>query len=105
MLADVVTVSVDEPDPVTEVGTNDAEVPAGTPLTEKLTVSVNPFNAPTDTVYEALPAGGVDCDEGDAEMEKSGAGFTVIVRVGGFGSLKFALSVTVSVAVKVPAEA
>lgn len=105
MLAEVVTVSVDEPDPVTEPGTNDADAPAGTPLTEKVTVSVNPFNAPTDTVYEALPAEVVDCDDGDAEREKSGAGFTVIVRVGGFGSLKFALSVTVSVAVKAPGEA
>lgn len=105
MLADVVTVSVDEPDAVTDAGTNEAEAPAGTPLTEKLTVSVNPFIAPTDTVYDALPACGVDCDDGDAEMEKSGAGPTVIVRVGGFGSLKFALSVTVSVALKVPAEA
>jgi len=37
-------------------------------------------------------------------MEKSGAGLTVIVRVGGVGSVRLALSVTVSVAVNDPAE-
>ena len=104
MLAEVVTVSVEEPDPVTEAGTNEAEAPEGRPLIEKLTVSVNPFNAPTETAYAAPFACVADCDEGVAEMEKSGAGFTVIVRVGGWGSVKPALSVTVSVAVKVPAE-
>lgn len=104
MLAEVVTVSADEPDPVTEAGTNDAEAPEGKPLTEKLTVSVKPFNALTDTVYGALPPCAVDCDDGEAEMEKSGVGFTLIVRVGGLGSVRPALSVTVNVAVKDPAE-
>ena len=104
MLGEVVTVSVDEPDPVTEAGTKDAEEPEGKPLTEKLTVSAKPFNALTETVYGALPPWAVDCDDGEAEIEKSGAGFTVIVRVGGVGSVKPALSVTVSVAVKDPAE-
>jgi hypothetical protein len=50
VLAVVVTVSADEPDPVTEAGTKDAEAPEGKPLTVKLTVSVKPFNALTDTV-------------------------------------------------------
>jgi hypothetical protein len=50
VLADVVTVSADEPDPVTEAGTKDPEAPDGNPLTEKLTVSAKPFNALTDTV-------------------------------------------------------
>ena len=104
MLAEVVTVSVDEPDPVTDAGTKAGEAPEGKPLTEKLTVSAKPFNAPTETVYCALLPCAVDCDVGEAEMEKSGAGFTVIVRVGGVGSVKPALSVTVSVAVKDPAE-
>ena len=98
------TVSDDEPDPVTEAGTKEAEAPEGKPLTEKLTVSVKPFNALTDTMYGALPPCAADCDDGEVEMEKSGAGFTVIVRVGGCGSVKLALSVTVSVAVKEPAE-
>lgn len=104
MLAEVVTVSVEEPDPATEAGTKDAEAPEGKPITEKLTVSVKPFNALTETVYAALPPWAVDCDDGEAEIEKSGEGFTVIVRVGGVGSVKPALSVTVSVAVKDPDE-
>ena len=77
------TVRVDDPDPVTEAGTKEAEAPDGEPLIEKLTVSENPFKEPTDTVYPALPPCAADCDDGDAEMEKSGAGLTVIVRVGG----------------------
>ena len=104
MLAEVVTVSVEEPDPVTEAGTNEAEAPEGRPFIEKLTVSVNPFSAPTETVYAALFPCVADCEDGEAEMEKFGAGFTAIVRAGGWGSVKPALSVTVSVAVKVPAE-
>ena len=44
----------------------------------------------------------MDCDDGEVEMEKSGAGLTVIVRVGGFGSVRPALSVTVNVAVNEP---
>lgn len=104
MLAEVATVNVDEPDPATEVGEKEAVAPEGKPLAEKFTVPVKPFNAPTDTEYPALLPEVADCDEGDAEMEKSGAGLTVIVRVGGWGSVKLALSVTVSVAVKEPAD-
>ena len=104
MLAKVVTVSVDEPELVTDAGRKDGVAPGGKPLTEKLTVSAKPFNALTEIVYCALLPCSVDCDVGKTEMEKSGAGFTVIVRVGGVGSVKPALSVTVSVAVKDPAE-
>ena len=50
VLAAVVTVSVDEPDPVTEDGAKEPEAPDGKPLTEKLTVSAKPFNALTETV-------------------------------------------------------
>jgi len=98
-----VTVSVEEPDPVTEAGTNPAVAPEGKPLTEKLTVSVNPFKAPIVTVYGTFPPCTADRDDGEAEIEKSGAGLTVILRVGGLGSVTLALSVTVSVAVKLPA--
>ena len=38
-----VTVSVDVPDPVTEVGLKVAVTLAGTPLTLRLTVPANPF--------------------------------------------------------------
>jgi uncharacterized protein YneR len=51
-----------------------------------------------------LPPGNTDWEEGEAVMEKSGAGLTVMVRVGGLGSVRPALSVTVSVAVKEPGE-
>lgn len=102
VLAEVVTVKVEEPDPVTEVGTKEAEAPGGNPLTEKLTISENPFKGLMEAVYETFPPCTVDCEEGEAEMEKSGAGLTVMVRVGGLGSVRLALSVTASVAVKVP---
>src|SRR6266851_1186254 len=104
VLAEVVTVSVEEPDPETEAGTKEAYAPEDKPITEKLTVSVKPFMALMETVYGTFPPCAVDWDDGEAEMEKSGAGLTVIVRVGGLGSVKPALSVTVSVAVKDPDE-
>ena len=104
VLAEVETVSVEEPDPVIEGGTNEAAAPEGKPLAEKLTGPEKPFSALTDTVYATLPPRAVDRDDGEAESEKSGAGLTVIVRVGGLGSVTSALSVTVNVAVNVPAE-
>jgi hypothetical protein len=104
VLADVETVSVEEPDPVIEVGTNEAAAPEGKPLAEKLTEPEKPFSALTDTAYATLPPRAVDRDDGEAASEKSGAGLTVIVRVGGLGSVTLALSVTVNVAVNVPAE-
>ena len=99
----VVTVSVEEPDPVTDAGAKPAVAPEGNPLTEKLTMSVNPFNAFTVTVYGTFPPCTTDREVGEVEIEKSGAGLTVIFLVGGLGSVKLALSVTVSVAVNVPA--
>jgi hypothetical protein len=50
VFAAVVTVSVDEPDPGMDAGTNAAVAPDGNPLTDKFTVSVNPFNALTEVV-------------------------------------------------------
>ena len=55
-----VTVSLEEPDPVTEAGTKDDEMPEGKPLTEKLTVSEKPFKGLTETVYGTLPPWTVD---------------------------------------------
>ena len=55
VFAAVATVSVEEPDPVTDAGTKPAVAFAGNPLIEKLTVSVNPFSAFTVTVYETFP--------------------------------------------------
>jgi hypothetical protein len=50
VFAAVVTVSVDEPDPVMDVGTNAAVVADGNPLTDKFTVSANPSSGLTETV-------------------------------------------------------
>ena len=51
----VVTVRVDVPEPVNEVGLNAAVAPVGNPLTLSPTVPPNPFNAPTFTVYVVEP--------------------------------------------------
>ena len=42
--------SVDVPDPETAAGLNDGVVPAGNPLTARLTESVKPLSAPIVTV-------------------------------------------------------
>src|SRR5579872_4238988 len=47
----VLTVSVEAPEPVTDVGLKPAVVPAGNPLTLSPTEPLNPFKAPTLTVY------------------------------------------------------
>jgi hypothetical protein len=44
VLDDVVTASVEVPDPVTVDGVKFAVVPAGSPLTDRLTVPLNPFD-------------------------------------------------------------
>jgi hypothetical protein len=46
----VVTVIVEEPEVVTEVGLKVAVAPAGSPLALKVTVPVNPFSALTVAV-------------------------------------------------------
>lgn len=55
VLAEVVTVKVEEPDPVTEDGAKEAEAPEGKPLTEKLTTSAKPFDGLMETVYATFP--------------------------------------------------
>src|SRR4051812_25099220 len=70
----VLTVKVEEPDPLIEVGLKLPVAPAGNPLTLRLTLPVNPFNAPTVVVYDVpLPAVTV-CDDGLAERVKFGTG-------------------------------
>jgi len=60
VLVEVVTVRVEEPDPVTEAGAKDAEAPEGKPPTVKLTVSEKPFKGLMDTVYGTLTPCAVD---------------------------------------------
>ena len=99
----VVTVSVDVPVPVTVAGEKPAVAPAGNPLALSATAPVNPFKAPMLVVYVVALPTIIERDEGEAVIEKSGTVLTVIFRVGGLGSVAFALSVTVSIAVYVPA--
>jgi hypothetical protein len=49
MLAGVVMFSATVPEPVTVGGFNDAETPAGAPLTWRVTEAANPFSDPTTT--------------------------------------------------------
>ncbi len=75
----MVTLTVDVPEPLTEVGLKLALAPAGKPIAEKATLPLNPFRAVTVAVYE-VPAPTVTvCEAGEADIEKSGAGFTVRV--------------------------
>ena len=66
------------PDVETDAGLNDAEAPAGRPVTPNVTRPVNPVTGFTVAVNAALPPCVTDCDAGVADSEKS---VTVIVRV------------------------
>jgi hypothetical protein len=80
----VFTVSVEEPEVVTDVGLKVAVAPVGNPPTLSPTVPPNPFSAPTVTVYVAAIPALTDCDDGVAVMVKSGGGgtaFTTSVTV------------------------
>ena len=99
MFAAVVTVNEEFPDVEIAAGTKEAVAPVGNPFAERLTVSENPFKALMETAYGTLPPCTTERDEGETETPKSGAGLTVTFLVGGLGSVKFALSVTVRVAV------
>jgi hypothetical protein len=49
VLAPVVIVRVEFPDPVIVAGAKDAVVPVGNPLTFKFTLALKPFNDPMET--------------------------------------------------------
>src|SRR5262249_7896852 len=73
-LAATVTVSVELPPVVTEVGLNAAVTPAGKPVTARLIVSGLPLTTAVEIVYAPeLPAATVS-DEGLAVIEKSFVG-------------------------------
>ena len=76
----VATLSVVEPDVVTDVGLKNAVAPAGNPVTLKFTVPVNPLPGVTVAVYVVLPPGRTVCEAGVADSEKS---VTVTLRVAG----------------------
>jgi hypothetical protein len=65
----VLTVSVVEPDLVTDAGLNVPVTPDGNPDTPKFTVPVKPFTGVTVTVYELLLPASTVCDEGETATE------------------------------------
>jgi hypothetical protein len=79
-----VSVRVELPDVVIEVGAKAAVTPAGRPVADNATVPVNPFCAPTLAVnVVALPAM-TACELGDADSVKSAVtvvAFTVTLTV------------------------
>src|ERR1043166_4759226 len=68
----VVTVSVEVPEPFTDVGEKLAVAPDGRPLTPNVTLPVKPLSALTFTEYVVAAPGRIDCEPGVAASEKSG---------------------------------
>ena len=75
------TVSVDVPEPATDVGLKVAVVLRGTPVTLRFTVPVKPLSAPTVTVYVPFAPRVIESVEGEAEMLKSAGAVTTSVTV------------------------
>jgi hypothetical protein len=73
-MPDVLTLSVEEPEPVTDAGLKPPVAPLGNPLTLNVTLPWKQFTAETVAVYVVpLPAVTV-CDEGVAASVKSFTG-------------------------------
>ena len=72
VLADVVMVRVELPDPDTDAGLNDPVAPVGRPVTPKFTLPVNPAIAEMVAVKVVVPPTVTDCELGAAAIEKSG---------------------------------
>jgi hypothetical protein len=77
----VVTVIVDDPAPLTEVGLKLAVAPVGSPPTVNPVLPENPFCAVTLAVYVVLPPTTTDCVLGVAASKKSGTELTPSVTV------------------------
>ena len=67
----VLTLRVEEPEPVTEVGLKLALAPVGRPPALKLTVPVKPFNAVTLAVYVVFEPWVTVREDGVADNEKA----------------------------------
>ena len=76
----VVTVRVEEPAPVMDVGLKLPLGPVGNPLTLSATLPANPFTTVVEAVYVVLVPAVMVREAGVAESEKSGA-FTISVTV------------------------
>ena len=68
----VLIVNVDEPEPVTDPGANEALAPVGRPVTEKLTVALKPPLGVTVTVRVVLLPAVTVPEVGVTASEKSG---------------------------------
>ena len=75
----VLTIRVEELEPVTEVGLKLALAPVGSPPALKLTVPVKPFNAVTVAVNVVFEPWVTVCEDGVADKEKSGVALTTRV--------------------------
>ena len=76
MFAAVATISVEVPEPVTEVGLNVPVAPVGRPLTVKSTAALKPFAPVTVGVKVVLPPWTTVCELGEAVSEKLGGAVT-----------------------------
>ena len=95
----VFTLKVDVPD-FKELGLKEAVAPEGKPVTDNVTVPVKPVPGATLAVKVVPPPCTTVCVVGLADNPKLGT--TVIVRVGGFGSLSPLLSETVRETTSLP---
>lgn len=75
------TVSVEVPEPTTDVGLNVAVAFRGRPVTVKFTAPEKPLSAPTFTVYVPFTLRVMVRVEGEAAIVKSGAAVTTNVTV------------------------
>jgi len=77
----VLTVIVEEPEPVTEVGLKDAVAPNGNPRTENVTTPLKPLLGVMVTVYVVLLGRVTVRDVGEAEIENPGGPEAFTTRV------------------------
>ncbi len=78
---DVVMVSVELPEPVTDEGLKLAVACGGKVVALSATGPVNPFSALTDTEYEAFVPALTGWLDGEAEREKSAGGVLLTTSV------------------------
>jgi len=82
VVAEVETVSVDDPEAVIDAELNAAVVLAGNPATLRVTAPLNPLIAATETEYVVLLPIETVCEAGEAATVKSGVRtFTLSVTV------------------------
>jgi hypothetical protein len=81
VFVDVVTVIVELPPGVTDVGLNTADVPEGSPVADNVTASAKPLSPLTATVYELASPGFTEAVIGVGDIVKSGPETTSVTFV------------------------